>query len=91
MILARFMRQHLRQRPADGAARRHRPAHHQHRPRRAPTRAAPQLNLFAIGFPITLTVGFGVLLLALAIWRRCCQYFTTSASTTLADLLRALR
>jgi flagellar biosynthesis protein FliR len=29
------------------------------------TRAAPQLNLFGIGFPITLTVGFVVILLAL--------------------------
>lgn len=29
------------------------------------TRAAPQLNLFAIGFPITLTVGFVVLALSL--------------------------
>jgi flagellar biosynthetic protein FliR len=29
------------------------------------TRAAPQLNLFAVGFPISLTVGFGVLLLSL--------------------------
>jgi len=29
------------------------------------TRAAPQLNLFAIGFPITLTVGFFVLALSL--------------------------
>ncbi len=29
------------------------------------TRAAPQLNIFAIGFPITLTVGFFALMLAL--------------------------
>lgn len=29
------------------------------------TRAAPQLNVFAIGFPITLAVGFGALLLML--------------------------
>lgn len=29
------------------------------------TRAAPQLNLFAIGFPITLTIGFVVLLLSM--------------------------
>ena len=29
------------------------------------TKAAPQLNLFAIGFPITLTVGMGMLLLSL--------------------------
>lgn len=29
------------------------------------TRAAPQLNLFAVGFPVTLMVGFGVLFLSL--------------------------
>jgi len=29
------------------------------------TRAAPQLNLFAVGFPVTMAVGFGALLLAL--------------------------
>ena len=30
------------------------------------TRAAPQLNLFAVGFPVTLVVGFSVLLLSLS-------------------------
>ncbi|NTV10546.1 MAG: flagellar biosynthetic protein FliR, partial [Zoogloea sp.] len=30
------------------------------------TRAAPQLNLFAIGFPITMTVGYGTILLGLS-------------------------
>lgn len=29
------------------------------------TRSAPQLNIFAVGFPITLAVGFGALLLAI--------------------------
>jgi flagellar biosynthetic protein FliR len=29
------------------------------------TRAAPQLNLFAVGFPITLTIGFFVLILSM--------------------------
>lgn len=29
------------------------------------TRSAPQLNIFAIGFPITLTIGFAVLMLSL--------------------------
>lgn len=55
------------------------------------TRAAPQLNLFAIGFPITLTVGFGVLLLALGHLAPLLQYFYDAGFTTLADLLRALR
>jgi flagellar biosynthetic protein FliR len=31
------------------------------------TRAAPQLNLFAVGFPVTLTVGFLVLFLSLTV------------------------
>ena len=48
------------------------------------TRAAPQLNLFAIGFPITLTVGFGVLLLALGHLAPLLQYFYDAGFTTLA-------
>ena len=32
------------------------------------SRAAPQLNVFAIGFPITILVGFVVLLLTLPYW-----------------------
>lgn len=55
------------------------------------TRAAPQLNLFAIGFPITLTVGFGVLLLALGHLAPLLQHFYDVGFTTLADLIRALR
>ncbi|WP_298603939.1 flagellar biosynthetic protein FliR [Zoogloea sp.] len=55
------------------------------------TRAAPQLNLFAIGFPITLTVGFGVLLLALGHLAPLLQHFYDVGLTTLADLIRALR
>lgn len=55
------------------------------------TRAAPQLNLFAIGFPITLTVGFGVLLLTLGHLAPLLQHFYDVGFATLADLLRALR
>ncbi|MGM0413033.1 MAG: flagellar biosynthetic protein FliR [Pseudomonadota bacterium] len=29
------------------------------------TRASPQLNIFAVGFPVTMTVGFGVMILTL--------------------------
>ncbi|PRD65311.1 flagellar biosynthetic protein FliR [Malikia granosa] len=32
------------------------------------TRAAPQLNLFGIGFPITMTVGFVMIMLSLPYW-----------------------
>ena len=55
------------------------------------TRAAPQLNLFAIGFPITLSVGFGVLLLALGHLAPLLQHFYDIGFTTMADLIRALR
>lgn len=55
------------------------------------TRAAPQLNLFAIGFPVTLTVGFGVLLLTLGHLAPLLQHFYDAGFATLADLLRALR
>ena len=55
------------------------------------TRAAPQLNLFAIGFPITLTVGFGVLILALNHLAPLLQHFYDVGFGTMADLVRALR
>jgi flagellar biosynthesis protein FliR len=42
------------------------------------TRAAPQLNVFAVGFPITLAVGFGALLLSL-------PFFTPVFERLLAD------
>lgn len=32
------------------------------------TRAAPQLNLFAVGFPVTLTVGYSILLFGLSLF-----------------------
>ena len=54
------------------------------------TRAAPQLNLFAIGFPITLTVGFGVLLLALGHLAPLLQRFYDMGFDTMAALLRTL-
>ena len=55
------------------------------------TRAAPQLNLFAIGFPVTLTVGFGVLLLALGHLAPLLQHFYDLGFTTMAGIVRALR
>ncbi|WP_374260998.1 flagellar biosynthetic protein FliR [Zoogloea sp.] len=55
------------------------------------TRAAPQLNLFAIGFPITLTVGFGVLILSLSHLAPIFQHFYDLGFQTMADLVRALR
>ncbi|WP_398309733.1 flagellar biosynthetic protein FliR [Zoogloea sp.] len=54
------------------------------------TRAAPQLNLFAIGFPITMTVGFGVLLLALGHLAPLLQRFYDMGFDTMASILRTL-
>ena len=54
------------------------------------TRAAPQLNLFAIGFPITLTVGFGVIMLALERFAPLLQRFYDMGFDTIAALLKAL-
>lgn len=47
------------------------------------TRAAPQLNIFAIGFPITLAIGFGALLLML-------PYLTPVFGDLLQDALRLM-
>lgn len=55
------------------------------------TRAAPQLNLFAIGFPITLTAGFGVLLLALGHMAPLLQNFYDMGFDTMANILRTLQ
>ncbi|NML24894.1 flagellar biosynthetic protein FliR [Zoogloea dura] len=55
------------------------------------TRAAPQLNLFAIGFPITLTVGFTMLMLTLTHMAPLLQGFYDAGFDTLASMLRALR
>jgi flagellar biosynthesis protein FliR len=55
------------------------------------TRAAPQLNLFAIGFPITLTVGFGVLFIALGHIAPILQGFYDAGFDTMAGVVRAVR
>ena len=55
------------------------------------TRAAPQLNLFAIGFPITLSVGFGVLILSLGHLAPILQGFYDAGFNTMAGVIRAAR
>ncbi|MDD3353964.1 flagellar biosynthetic protein FliR [Zoogloea sp.] len=55
------------------------------------TRAAPQLNLFAIGFPITLTVGFVALMLSLNHLAPLLQHFYDQGFSTIGAMLRALR
>ncbi len=53
------------------------------------TRAAPQLNLFAVGFPVTLTVGFFVLMLSLVAFAPMAQRIFEMGFRAIDDLLRA--
>jgi len=53
------------------------------------TRAAPQLNLFAVGFPITLSVGFLVLLLSLNVIAPALQSLFERGFDAIDQLLRA--
>jgi len=54
------------------------------------TRAAPQLNLFAVGFPVTLTVGFLVLLLSLGLIGPVLQRLFEQGFDAIEALVRAL-
>ena len=55
------------------------------------TRAAPQLNLFAIGFPVTLSAGFLVLLLSLDSFAPVLQHFFGLGFDAMAELAKSLR
>jgi len=55
------------------------------------TRAAPQLNLFAIGFPVTLSAGFLVLLLTLDSFAPVLQHFMGLGFDSMAELAKSLR
>lgn len=54
------------------------------------TKAAPQLNIFSIGFPATLLAGFGFLSLQLPYWREPMLLFFQQAMYTISDLTRSL-
>lgn len=54
------------------------------------TRAAPQLNLFAVGFPVTLTTGFVVLMLALNAFGPVLRHLLEQGFEAVDQLLRAL-
>lgn len=54
------------------------------------TRAAPQLNLFAVGFPVTLTVGFLVLLLSLGLLGPVLQRLFEQGFTAIEALISTL-
>lgn len=53
------------------------------------TRAAPQLNLFAVGFPVTLSVGFLILLLSLSAFTPMLQRLFEHGFEAIDELLRA--
>lgn len=50
------------------------------------TRAAPQLNLFSVGFPVTMLVGFAALLLTLPAFGESVEALFATAVETLASL-----
>lgn len=54
------------------------------------TRAAPQLNLFAVGFPVTLTVGMAVLFISLSFFAPVLQRLFEIGFDAIDELLRAL-
>lgn len=54
------------------------------------TRSAPQLNIFAIGFPITLVVGFATLMLALPYLSTMIEIFMQSGLDTMLNIAKQL-
>ena len=54
------------------------------------TRAAPQLNLFAVGFPVTLTVGFVVLMVSLTLLAPMLQRLIEHGFNAVGAMLTAL-
>lgn len=54
------------------------------------TRAAPQINLFAVGFPITMSVGFVVLILTLEAFAPVMRTFYDRGFEAIAAMLQAL-
>jgi flagellar biosynthetic protein FliR len=54
------------------------------------TRSAPQLNIFAIGFPITLVVGFATLMLTLPYLTPLLEMITQAGQDTMMSIAREL-
>ncbi len=52
------------------------------------TRAAPQLNLFSVGFPITMTVGFVAIMLTLPTFQFSFEALLIEAQAAISELLR---
>jgi flagellar biosynthetic protein FliR len=51
------------------------------------TRAAPQMNLFSVGFPITMTVGFAAIMFTLPTFQITFESLLSMGQTTIASLL----
>lgn len=54
------------------------------------TRSAPQLNIFAVGFPITIAVGFIALMLSIPYLAPLMEYFTHSTLDTVSRVVQQL-
>jgi flagellar biosynthetic protein FliR len=54
------------------------------------TRSAPQLNIFAVGFPITLAVGFAALMLTIPYLAPLMDYFIHSGLDTVGRIMQQL-
>jgi len=54
------------------------------------TRSAPQLNIFAIGFPITLVVGFATLMLTLPYLAPLLETFMQAGQDTMLRIAQQL-
>ncbi|MBU1427063.1 MAG: flagellar biosynthetic protein FliR [Gammaproteobacteria bacterium] len=54
------------------------------------TRSAPQLNIFAVGFPITIAVGFTTLLLSIPYLAPLMEYFTHASLDAVSRIMHQL-
>jgi len=54
------------------------------------TRSAPQLNIFAVGFPITIAIGFITLMLTIPYLAPLMEYFTRSGLDTVSRIMLQL-
>jgi flagellar biosynthetic protein FliR len=52
------------------------------------TRAAPQMNIFSVGFPATLMIGFFVMFLAAPLWFPNVEQFVQQAFVLITEILR---
>jgi flagellar biosynthesis protein FliR len=53
------------------------------------SRMAPQLNLFAVGFPVTIAAGFGVLMISMPYFGAALEHLFDRSFEALAAVIRA--